>query len=51
MPNSDITSLLAPVTQIANRAGAFLVNHRNKKTSVYTTVATSKRTPTAGQKI
>src|SRR5262245_19749863 len=34
MANSDISSLLLPMTQIANRAGTFLVKHRNEMTSI-----------------
>src|SRR5262245_5489345 len=34
MEKSDISSLLAPVTEIANRTGTFLLNHRDKMTSI-----------------
>src|SRR5262245_66421748 len=34
MANSDISSLLKPVIQIANRAGMFLLDHRDKMTSI-----------------
>jgi myo-inositol-1(or 4)-monophosphatase len=34
MANSDISSLLAPVTQIARDAGIFLLGHRDKMTDV-----------------
>ena len=34
MTESNISSLLTPVTQIAQKAGIFLLDHRDKMTSI-----------------